>query len=121
MGRKPSSAALLTRLRRICLALPEAAEQQTWDRPTFRVRNKIFTMYVLQDDAAAIWCKAPPGVQTILINADPGRFFAPPYVGPKGWIGVRLDASTDWAEIADLVGRSWRMTVPKKLAAAGPT
>ena len=117
-GKPRSTAAVLTRLRRVCLALPEAVEKQTWDLPTFRVRDKIFTMYVLQDDAPAIWCKAPPGTQTILVHADPERFFKPPYVGPKGWIGVRLDASTDWAEIADLVGRSWRMTAPKKLVAA---
>ena len=75
-------------------------------------------MYVLQDATPAFWCKAPKGVQTILVNAAPERFFAPPYVGPKGWIGVRLDAATDWAEVADLVARSWRMTAPKKLAAA---
>jgi hypothetical protein len=109
---------LLARLRKICLGLPEAAEQRTWDLPTFRVRRKIFAMYVLQDEAPAFWCKAPPGAQTILVNAAPERFFAPPYVGPKGWIGVRLDAATDWAEVADLVTRSWRMTAPKKLVAA---
>jgi hypothetical protein len=98
--------------------LPEAVEQRTWDRPTFRVRRKIFAMYVLQDEEPAFWCKAPRGAQTILVNADARRFFVPPYVGPKGWIGVRLDAATDWAEVADLVGRSWRMTAPKTLVAA---
>jgi hypothetical protein len=118
MAGKPRPAALLTRLRRICLALPEASEQRTWDLPTFRVRRKIFAMYVFQDDTPAFWCKAPPGVQAILVNADAGRFFVPPYVGPKGWIGVRLDAATDWTEVTDLVGRSWRMTAPKKLVAA---
>ncbi len=111
-------ATLLTRLRKICLALPEATEKQTWDLPTFRVREKIFTMYVLHDERPAIWCKAPPGAQTILVNADPTRFFVPPYVGPKGWIGVRLDVATDWPEIDDLVTRSWRMTAPKRLVAA---
>lgn len=110
-------AAQLARLRRICLRLPEATEQRTWDRPTFRVRRKIFAMYVLQDEKPAFWCKAPRGAQTILVNADPQRFFVPPYVGPKGWIGVCLDAATDWTEVADLVGRSWRMTAPKKLVA----
>jgi hypothetical protein len=114
----PRPAALLTRLRRICLALPEAAEQRTWDLPTFRVRRKIFAMYVLQDEMPAFWCKAPRGAQTILVNADARRFFVPPYVGPKGWIGVRLDTATDWTEVADLIGRSWRMTAPKKLVAA---
>jgi hypothetical protein len=111
-------AAPLEFLRAICLALPEAAEQQTWDHPTFRVRKKIFAMYVPLDGVPAFWSKAPPGVQAILTNAAPDRFFAPPYVGPKGWIGVRLDAATDWTEITQLVARSWRMTAPRKLVAA---
>jgi hypothetical protein len=69
------------------------------------------------DNRIALWCKAPPGAQGILVGADPERFFAPPYVGPKGWIGVRLDRPTDWGEIADLVTDSYRMTAPKRLVA----
>ena len=113
----------LARLRAICLALPEAIEQETWEIPTFRVRAKIFAMYTLDDTRPAFWCKAPPGSQTILVGADPERFFVPPYVGHKGWIGVHLDARPDWREIAGLVARSYRMTAPKRLAATvtGPT
>ena len=108
----------LAPLRAICLALPEATERRTWECETFRIRDKIFTMYVPgRDGRPAFWCKAPPGAQAILIAADPTRFFRPPYVGPKGWIGVWLDCSPDWAEIADLVARSWRMTAPKRLVA----
>jgi len=106
----------LARLRAICMALPEAKERETWKTPTFRVRGKIFAMVSTHDGAPAEWCKAPPGAQAILIGADSARFFRPPYVGHKGWIGVRLDAGVDWAEVDALVRRSWGMTAPKRLA-----
>ena len=107
------------RLRTICLALPEAAEQETWGGPTFRVRGKIFAMPRQDDGRISVWCKAPPGSQLILIGADPERFFAPPYVGPKGWIGVRLDDEPDWSEVDGLVRRSYRLIAPRRLAAGG--
>ena len=109
--------AALSRLRRLCLALPQAEERRTWVCATFRVRGRIFAMHVAEG-GEAVWCKAPPGVQSMLVEAAPDRFFVPPYVGRNGWIGVRLDRSTDWRELADLIGRSWRMTAPKRLAAA---
>jgi len=105
------------RLRAICLALPDAAEKTTWDIPTFRVRDKIFAM---AHDPGTVWCKAPKGVQSILIGAAPERFFAPPYVGHKGWVGVRLGRGADWEEVAALIRRSYRMTAPKRLAARVP-
>ena len=108
---------LLDRLRAICLALPEAAEKETWDIPTFRVRDKIFAM---AHDPGTVWCKAPRGVQAILVGAAPDRFFVPPYVGPRGWIGFRLDHVYDWDEVAALIRRSYRMTAPKRLAALVP-
>ena len=107
------------RLRRICLALPEAEERETWDAPTFRVRGKIFAMAPVREPAS-VWMKAPPGSQAVLIAAAPERFFAPPYVGPKGWIGIRLDAATDWQEVAALVSRSYRLVAPRRLAALVP-
>ena len=105
------------RLRAICLALPEAAEKETWGAPTFRVRDKIFAMERRDDGRVSMWCKAPPGSQMVLVGADPERFFAPPYVGHRGWIGMRLDDGPDWAEVATLVRRSYRLTAPKRLAA----
>ena len=104
------------RLRLICLALPEAAEQETWGAPTFRVRGKIFAMPRHDDGRLSCWCKAPPGSQMVLVGADPDRFFVPPYVGPKGWVGVRLDGRPDWDEVAALVRRSYRLIAPKRLA-----
>ena len=105
----------LDRLRTTCLALPEAAEQETWGDPTFRVREKIFAMPKHGDGRFSLWCKAPAGAQALLIAADPSRFFFPPYVGHKGWIGIRLDAEIDWDELADLITDSYRMTAPKRL------
>jgi predicted DNA-binding protein (MmcQ/YjbR family) len=116
---KPDGASL-SRLRALCLTLPEAIEKETWDAPTFRIRDKIFAMVHAVDGRASVWCKAPPGVQAILIGAAPDRFFRPPYVGPKGWIGIWLEAATDWQELAELIGRSYRMTAPKRLLGRRP-
>ena len=104
-------------LRAICLALPDAVEKEAWGDPTFRVRDKIFAMEKRGDGRISLWCKAPPGSQMVLVGADPDRFFVPPYVGHKGWVGMRLDGSPDWAEVAALVKRSYRLVAPKRLAA----
>lgn len=105
------------RLRAICLALPEAGERETWEHPTFRVRDKIFAMAVPREGVPAVWCKAPKGSQAVLLAADPARFFAPPYVGPKGWVGMILQPRPDWDEVAALVRRSYRLVAPRALAA----
>jgi len=105
------------RLRAICLALPEAVEKQAWGDPTFRVRERIFAMEKRGDGRASLWCKAPTGSQDVLVGADPARFFVPPYVGHKGWIGMRLDRDPDWHEVAEVVRRSYRLIAPKRLAA----
>jgi predicted DNA-binding protein (MmcQ/YjbR family) len=107
----------IDRLRAICLALPEATEKQAWGDPTFRVRDKIFAMEKRGDGRLSLWCKAPPGSQAVLVGADAKHFFVPPYVGAKGWIGVRLDDKPDWDEVAALVKRSYLLTAPRKLAA----
>jgi len=113
------AATALDRLRAICLALPEAEERETWDSQTFRVRDKIFAMHIpgTERTGVGLWCKAPKGVQELLIEADPERLFRPPYLGPKGWIGVRLTGRVDWDEVDALVRRSWGMTAPKRLVA----
>ena len=69
------------------------------------------------DGAPAVWCKAPPGSQAVLVGADPERFFVPPYVGAKGWIGMVLDKSVDWQEAAAVIGRSYRLIAPRKYQA----
>ena len=111
----------LPKLRKLCLALPEAHEVEAWGEPTFRVKNKLFAMFA---DASnhhgggrpAVWCKAAPGNQELMIGLAPTRFFKPPYVGPSGWIGIWLDGTVDWAEVADLLRDSYLLVAPKKLA-----
>ncbi|UPY35142.1 MmcQ/YjbR family DNA-binding protein [Sediminicoccus sp. KRV36] len=105
--------ASLARLRRICLALPEAEERETWATPTFRVRDRIFCMALLEP--SAIWVKAPRGSQEFLLEAAPERFFRPPYLGHKGWVGMHLTGKPDWAEVEALVRRSFSLVAPKSL------
>jgi hypothetical protein len=118
MAPSPSTAKVVGRLRRICIALPEAEEIETWGHPTFRVRKKIFVgCGVAEDGYAQMTCKAPPGEQRALVASDPTRFFVPAYVGSRGWVGVRLAGTIDWVEIEELVEESYRMTAPKRLGA----
>lgn len=105
----------LDRLRAICLAFPESIEDGGVGDPSFKVRNKIFAMRHSFDERPSLWCKAPQGVQGILVGSNPERFFVPPYVGHHGWIGIRLDTELDWDEVADLVEESYRMTASKRL------
>ena len=110
----------LPRLRKLCLALPEAREVEAWGAPTFRVKT-IFAMYAGPGNdhhggRAGVWLKAAPGNQPLMVRAAPDRFFVPPYVGPSGWIGVYLDSPrTDWDELAELLRDAWRLSAPKKL------
>lgn len=113
----------LVRLRKLCLALPDAREVEAWGEPTFRVKT-IFAMYAGPGShhgagRTAVWVKALEINQRLMVRADPERFFVPPYVGPSGWIGVYLDgARTDWEELNELLWDAWRMSAPKKLVAA---
>ena len=111
----------LERLRRICLALPEATEKIAWGEPTFRVGGKLFAQ--LDDhhhgaDHFAVWLAAPLGAQEMLVYADPERYFVPPYVGRRGWVGVRLDGRVVWVAVDRLARDAYRQVAPKRLAAA---
>lgn len=103
------------RLREICLSLPEATEKPFGGHtaPSYRVRDKLFVMSV--EDGRSITFKAGPGVQEALVGSSPERFFVPAYVGPKGWVGARLDADHDWDELAELIEDSYRLIAPKRL------
>lgn len=110
----------LQRLRKLCLALPETSEQEAWGDPTWRVRGKIFAMQKgnVAGHRPSLWLKVPDGARALLLDGDPARYFVPPYVGSKGWVGVYLDGrSVDWAAIAGLVEQSWRCIAPKRLSA----
>ncbi len=118
MPKRPNPVA---RVRKLCMALPEATEKEAWGRPTFRVRGKkMFAMYMNDhhgDGRVALWLNAPPDAQDALVEADDVRFFVPPYMGPSGWIGVRLDRKPDWKQVASLVEEAYRQVAPKKLIA----
>jgi len=115
MSEKLTFEQAIDRLRSICLPLPEAVEAGGVGNPTFKVREKIFAMQHPVDQRPSMWCKAPPGFQDMLIDSEPERFFVPPYVGNRGWIGVWLDIELDWDHIRDLVEDSYRLTAPKRL------
>lgn len=111
----------LERLRRICLDLPEAHEQEAWGEPTFRVRKKIFAMFAGASNhhgrgRDAVWCNAPLGVQEHLVRENADAYFVPPYVGVKGWIGIALDQIGD-EELRSHLVESYCMVAPKKLQA----
>lgn len=116
-----SAESSIERLRRICLDLPETTERISHGEPCFFVRDK--RQFVSVDDhhhgadRLAFWCPAPPGVQEELIATDAAQFFRPPYVGHRGWVGVRIDLDPDWAEIAEIVRDAYRQVAPKTLAA----
>ena len=110
----------LTKLRTLCLALPEAHEIEAWGAPTFRVKNKLFAMF---SSAAThhgagrngVWMKAAPGNQQLMVRHAPDKFYVPPYVGPSGWIGVYLDGDVEWDEVRELIRDSYQLVAPKKL------
>ncbi len=108
----------LPRLRALCLALPEVTERISHGEPTWFVR-RVFVMYAERhhDDRVAFWCAAPAGAQEELVAAEPERFFRPPYVGGRGWLGVRLDTDPDWSEIAEIVTDAYREIAPARLVA----
>ena len=109
----------IQRVRDISLALPEAEERSFGGHtaPAFRLRDKIFVM--TSEDGTSMTMKAPRGAQQVFVASDPERFFVPKYVGPKGWVGVRLDlpAAPDWDEMAEMIAESYCLIAPKRLAA----
>jgi hypothetical protein len=111
----------LQRLREICLVLPEVSERLSHGSPAWFIRGKkTLAMYLDDhhgDGRLAIWCPAAPGVQEAMVGEEPKRFFRPPYVGPNGWLGVRLDVEPDWDEITGIVEDAYRKVAPKRLAA----
>jgi len=116
---------LLARVRAICTALPEVEEHAPpvgGSMTAFKVRGKTFAWFCDNhhgDGRIAVWYKGAPGVQLALVQSHPDRYFAPPYVGPKGWIGARVDVDgVDWEELEDLLDESYRMTAPKRKGSA---
>jgi predicted DNA-binding protein (MmcQ/YjbR family) len=117
-------ARLVQRLRKICLALPEANERVSHGEPTwFAGKGKSFAMVDNHHHGAAhlsVWLPQPVDVQESLIDADPARFFRPPYVGPRGWVGVVLDTHPEWDMVERLVREAYRHVATGKLVARMP-
>jgi len=113
---------VLARIRALCLGLPETGERLSHWAPTFFVRGKRAFVMVLSDHHGdgrfAIWCAAPDGMQKLLVESEPERFFVPPYVGHRGWLGVRLDRLVDWDELAGIVEDAYGEVAPPKLVEA---
>jgi hypothetical protein len=110
---------LLDKVRALCIALPEVIERQSHGEPAWFVRGrKMFLTYAdhHHDDRLGFWCAAPEGAQQALVAADPERYYVPPYVGTRGWIGVRLDVPpVDWAAVTEIVEDAYRVIAPKSL------
>ena len=110
----------LAQVRALCLALPEVTERLSHGSPTWFAGKKTMVMFLdhhHDDGRLALWVAAPPGVQHDMVELEPDRFFVPPYVGTRGWLGVRLDRSPDWAEVADIVEEAYRTVAIKRLLA----
>jgi predicted DNA-binding protein (MmcQ/YjbR family) len=120
--RRPDSRPeLLKKVRELCLSFPETREKEAWGGPTFRVKDKMFVMYMNDhhaDGRLALWCKADADDRDALVAGDAQRFFAPPYVGHKGWLGVRIDRRIAWKRVSALVEQSYRLAAPKRVLAA---
>ena len=112
-----SAAECLRRLRELCLALPGASERVSHGEPSWFVRKKFVTLADHHhDDRFAFWAAAPEGAQERWIGVDPVRFFRPPYVGGRGWIGGYLDVEQDWDDIAEIVGDAHAVVATKRRA-----
>jgi hypothetical protein len=109
-----------TRVRAICLALPEVEERTSHGSPAFFVKRQFVMLWAdghHDDDFPHLWAAAPAGLQAAMVADDPQRFFLPPYVGSRGWIGVRLDGEVDWDLVASVCEDAYRTIAPKKLLA----
>jgi hypothetical protein len=118
MSRKTEA---LARVREICMGFPATEERLSHGAPTFFAGGKkTFVMFMDDhhgDGRLAIWCSAPPGIQATLVDEEPRRFFVPPYVGTRGWVGVRLDVDVDWDEVAGIIDDGFREVATKRLIA----
>src|SRR4051794_32139720 len=107
-AKPPAPRDAVSRLRKICLSLPETTEVEAWGEPTFRVKGKIFAMHASDGNhhgagRPAVWILSVGVEQDFVVRARPDRYFKPPYVGPSGWIGAWLDRNPPWAEIEELI------------------
>ena len=108
------------RVRAICMSLPEVTEKLSHGTPGFFVRKQFVMLWPdghHEHRFPLLWCAAPTGAQDELVDIEPERFFRPPYVGGRGWLGVRLDGHVDWDELAAVCKDAYRTVAPTKLVA----
>ncbi len=110
----------LEAIRTVCISFPEVTERLSPGAPTWFIRGKksFATFWVHghhREDFPHLLVAAPPGAQAELIASDPKRFFRPPYVGHRGWVGVRMDDTVDWTEVAELCEDAYRTVAPVTL------
>ena len=106
----------LFRVRRICSALPQTTEKLSHGEPTFFTNKKVYAMLAINhhdDGHIAVYVPVPPGLQATLIKTEPDKFFMPPYVGVRGWVGLEIDRVSD-EELGFHLTEAWRMISPKK-------
>jgi hypothetical protein len=108
-------------VRSICLSFPGTEERLSHGAPAFFVGRQFVMLWPdghHDHEFPHLWCAAPPGAQDELVSSEPDRFFRPPYVGGRGWIGVRLDGDVDWTEVAAICEEAYRAIAPRRLLAA---
>jgi hypothetical protein len=108
---------LLERLRGLIARWPETTVKLSHGAPTWWGGKKTFACYhdgAYDQGRPAVWIKAAPGAQEALIDADPDRFYRPKYVGPSGWVGLRLDGDVDWSLVETLLLDGYRSVAPEK-------
>jgi hypothetical protein len=111
---------LEVRLRSICAALPGVTERTSHGTPAFFAGKQFVTLWPdghHQNRFPQLWCAAPPGFLDRIVSSQPSRFFRPPYVGSRGWVGLRLDGRVDWTEVEILCEEAFRTVAPAKLLA----
>jgi hypothetical protein len=112
------SAQLPDKVRAICLRLPGVTERLSHGSPAFFVGKQFLMLWPdghHERDFPHLWCAAPKGIQEELMAASPERYFRPPYVGSRGWVGMRLDGEVDWGEVDELCLEAYRLIAPSRL------
>ncbi|MEQ9363475.1 MAG: MmcQ/YjbR family DNA-binding protein [Leptospirales bacterium] len=116
---------LIEELRKLCLSFPASYEKEAWGECTFRVEGG--TMFAMSDcdhhgsGHTAVWVKAPPLAQEQMVEKDPKRYFRPPYMGAKGWVGIRLDVGrVSWKKVREIIAAGYEMSAPARKKTAAP-
>ena len=109
---------MIEKIRTLCLAMPDVSERASHGRPAFFRGKRQFLHYMDRhhgDEHETIWCAAPEGIQEALVAGEPAHYFRPPYVGHRGWVGVRLDRDLEWDAVAGAIEEAYIHVAPPRL------